>query len=769
MSTVYYNVQPPISKEKMAAYCVGAYHSTENGIRLIIKRDLSIPLSELSVSYRFSDFSVRQKDPDNPYFTRVYSSPSINENEYIVIKLKTPELFPNGISAVVSAVTLENGEKIFYRTADYNDTDQPSFGADGYGASREFREYINSRKAGAVERTSASAVSVLTKKFEKVVLDENEYNLNEAESTVTDKKKIPVKHIAVGVAGLLLLLLIAVLVLTLRNAPTAPSVSALLEKGEYAAAYKTAMSIRDYEKAEEICRIVYRQSIAENDFERAYLYAKASPEPFDHDFMVYYASLLIAQGRGDEAYTFLSDKPEYADILDTVIRSIIDSLTGENDYKAAFDYAARAPEPLDLYVMENIASDIILGGEVNSEIIALLRECFDAEGLNKMATETTDAFMESGMYMEAGAIASLIDNEEVRLSLVKSVCETGVPYYIEKSDIQSAVMLFDFSADYIDEETQNSILTFAVSVSRRLSESAGVIIFGSRRGEDTSDVIVKKEDASVRSSFAIVWNMLTPEQKRAYHSRELDIYKEAFRIEDNTVAGVDAAVSVAVSERIVAVLCRDGAAVTANVDHYSALTLPTDTDNVQIDAGREHVLLLKDNGTVVAIGDNTHGQCNTAEWTNVVKIAAGADFSVALRSDGTLCACGANSFGQLAVDSFTDIVDIAVNDRCTVLLTRDGVVRVIGDITMGLEEADRVEGVRRIRAGGSGIILEITTKDYMYFSGAKNAEPVDYDSWRSLREFAVGAVCVSYIDQYGKMNTEGAGAPITHAGYNVNG
>lgn len=57
--------------------------------------------------------------------------------------------------------------------------------------------------------------------------------------------------------------------------------------------------------------------------------------------------------------------------------------------------------------------------------------------------------------------------------------------------------------------------------------------------------------------------------------------------------------------------------------------------------GREHALLLRGDGTLVALGDNTYGQCSVPQGLDhVVAIAAGRYHSVALRDDGTVQAWG---------------------------------------------------------------------------------------------------------------------------------
>lgn len=97
-----------------------------------------------------------------------------------------------------------------------------------------------------------------------------------------------------------------------------------------------------------------------------------------------------------------------------------------------------------------------------------------------------------------------------------------------------------------------------------------------------------------------------------------------------------------------------------------------------IATGGSHTVGLKSDGTVVATGDNTDGQCNVSDWTNIVAIAAGFDYTVGLKTDGTVVAVGDNSAGSCDVAGWTDIVAIDADRWYTVGLKADGTVVVTG-------------------------------------------------------------------------------------------
>ena len=72
-------------------------------------------------------------------------------------------------------------------------------------------------------------------------------------------------------------------------------------------------------------------------------------------------------------------------------------------------------------------------------------------------------------------------------------------------------------------------------------------------------------------------------------------------------------------------------------------------DIIAIFAGGRSTFGLRADGTVIAVGDNSHGQLNVAEWTDIVYISAGWYHTVGVRADGTVVAAGNNNSGQLYV------------------------------------------------------------------------------------------------------------------------
>ena len=61
---------------------------------------------------------------------------------------------------------------------------------------------------------------------------------------------------------------------------------------------------------------------------------------------------------------------------------------------------------------------------------------------------------------------------------------------------------------------------------------------------------------------------------------------------------------------------------------------------------------LKSDGTAVAVGDNSSGQCDVGAWTDIIQVACGDSHTVGLKSNGTVVAAGGTVFDEPAPGCF---------------------------------------------------------------------------------------------------------------------
>ncbi|MBE7500177.1 MAG: choice-of-anchor D domain-containing protein [Verrucomicrobiales bacterium] len=120
-----------------------------------------------------------------------------------------------------------------------------------------------------------------------------------------------------------------------------------------------------------------------------------------------------------------------------------------------------------------------------------------------------------------------------------------------------------------------------------------------------------------------------------------------------------------------------------------------------IAAGSAHTVALRQNGTVVAWGENVAGRTSVpAGLSGVTAIAAGREHTVALKQDGTVVAWGAGPGGGLPA-GLSGVTAIAAGHSHNVALKRDGTVVAWGGGIDGLQFVPwGLSGVTAIAAGG---------------------------------------------------------------------
>jgi alpha-tubulin suppressor-like RCC1 family protein len=106
----------------------------------------------------------------------------------------------------------------------------------------------------------------------------------------------------------------------------------------------------------------------------------------------------------------------------------------------------------------------------------------------------------------------------------------------------------------------------------------------------------------------------------------------------------------------------------------SSISASTNSHFVKVEAGGYFSVALKSDGTVVAWGKNTSGQCDVPEGLHdVIDIQAGFNHTIALKKDGTVVAWGNNAYGQCDVPkNLSSAKSIATSFNHSVALTDKG-------------------------------------------------------------------------------------------------
>jgi len=129
----------------------------------------------------------------------------------------------------------------------------------------------------------------------------------------------------------------------------------------------------------------------------------------------------------------------------------------------------------------------------------------------------------------------------------------------------------------------------------------------------------------------------------------------------------------------------DGTVVALGDNHLECCDVGSWANITQVDAGYRHTVGLKADGTAVAVRDNQdtdYGECNVEGWTDIVQVAAGAYHTVGLKTDGTVVAVGRNDEGECNVGGWVGIIWVDAGGGLagghTVGLKADGTAVAVG-------------------------------------------------------------------------------------------
>ena len=118
-----------------------------------------------------------------------------------------------------------------------------------------------------------------------------------------------------------------------------------------------------------------------------------------------------------------------------------------------------------------------------------------------------------------------------------------------------------------------------------------------------------------------------------------------------------------------------GWGITTGWKNYGQSVIPKGLSNVvDLAAGDYHSLVLLEDGTVRAWGDNAHGQTRIpARVKNIIAISAGEYHNLALHDNGRVSAWGSNKFGNLDVPSgLNSVIAISAGYYHNIALHKDG-------------------------------------------------------------------------------------------------
>ena len=483
-----------------------------------------------------------------------------------------------------------------------------------------------------------------------------------------DNKTRNILLIAITAASVVLLAIILLLILTLCGKDSS-------EDGETDATDSPAVT--DPVGSDDAAEKVVRTYLAQNDFTNALGYATASGcdqeliEEICLTAMQYYQQ----NGQLEKALEWAQKVNNNTAYVSAITLQLFHNALNKGEFATAEQLLDGLPEdqkaePAQAYVNK------LVEAQKYTEAMAAAQKYATATTPQMIAESAVQALLNQNKYDDAIALA-----EEMKLpTLVITAASSAVDYYISQND-------FDKAANYVgltgnvekkqtvldqltDAQLRRHLPTFFSLLSIEKMQKVHAVTLGSKptavAAIDTSGNVYLGDTLIYESVRYIP--VLDPEtgEPAVDPITGEPVYKTNYI----------PAVSVCCSDSAVVVLLTDGTVRIAegSSNSYSQTDIESWTDIVAISASYYHLLGLKADGTVVAVGSNVYGQCDTAALRDAVAISAGDNHSLILHADGTVTALGYNIAGICDTKDWTDIIAISAGSLHSIGLKADGTV-----------------------------------------------------------------------------------------------
>ena len=284
--------------------------------------------------------------------------------------------------------------------------------------------------------------------------------------------------------------------------------------------------------------------------------------------------------------------------------------------------------------------------------------------------------VQNGQYDEAIAAFKAAGDYSDAATKVKELQYQKGESLLAADDYDGAIAAYQAAGDYSDAATKAKEAQYKKGEAMLASGDYDGAIAAYQAAGDYSDAATKAKELQYQKGERLLVEQDSEAAAQVFASAVgyQDALKRSYQIRYRDLHEG----KIAAGEAHTVGLKADGTVVAAGWNSSGQCYVSDWTDIVSIAAGDEHTVGLKADGTVVAAGSNWNGQCKVSDWTDIVSIAAGNVHTVGLKADGMVVATGKNDDGQCNVSDWRDIVSIAAGDSHTVGLKADGTVVATG-------------------------------------------------------------------------------------------
>ena len=153
--------------------------------------------------------------------------------------------------------------------------------------------------------------------------------------------------------------------------------------------------------------------------------------------------------------------------------------------------------------------------------------------------------------------------------------------------------------------------------------------------------------------------------------------------------------------------------------------------------GSNYSIILLDDGTVLSLGLIDKYQKEISSWSNIVDIASGLNHVVAVDKNGRMYCVGDNTNGECNLDEFTDIKNIYATPTGTIGVSNSGKIYYTG-LFVGTSKLKQYENILDVDASKDNLIIlkEDGTCDYV--ASYDNSIYFDINRWSNIVDVACG-------------------------------
>lgn len=479
----------------------------------------------------------------------------------------------------------------------------------------------------------------------------------------------------------------------------------------------------------------------------------------------------------------------------------MNDLLSEKEFAAALEIA-QSHESLSKHVTAISESAVTYYLEKKEYDIAygFSATCSDKESTEKeVLSEGFDYFLEKNMLEKAMSYAKLLNDREK----INTIHIININEMVENKSFSDAVKLaIDCELDVKKEEViscavayYNSLKDYGKSLEfALLSNVEGTIsdlaleasyyYLGENDIENTLkfskyaenddlmyDIAEGLSDPHLRQNLGTFFRYLSFEKKQSLYASKVSLDKQIGVISsDGTVyyglgktykpEGDLKAVSVSSSAHHTVILLSDGSVVAFGDDSFGQCGVSLWKDVVAIDTGEYHTVALLSDGSVKACGNRKFSQCSVSSYSNVIMISAGDYHTLALLSDGRVMATGLSTDGQCNTSEWTDVIMISAGSLHSVAVKSDGTAVAVGSDVLNRCDLSAWKNIAMISAGSTHTVAILTNGNIVSCGGVVGGGSYGDTSYSEKVAFIqAGSTSIVAVTEKGSLIFTGDGLP----------